>query len=74
MLSPIHSLIVSFAILHELTHIVPTVGISYMARGRSTGECLVMADIPGESTCLSSLTSALVNRSVQPVAHQTTCL
>ena len=39
--SPLPSLIVSFAVLHELTAIVPLVGIFYAARGLHVGERVV---------------------------------
>lgn len=39
--SPLPSLIVSFAVLHELTAIVPLVGIFYTARGLHVGEHVV---------------------------------
>lgn len=39
--SPLSSLILSFAVLHELTAIVPLVGIFYAARGLHVGERVV---------------------------------
>ncbi|KAF8141208.1 hypothetical protein EV363DRAFT_1150426 [Boletus edulis] len=39
--SPLSSLIVSFAVLHELTAMVPLVGIFYAARGLHVGERVV---------------------------------
>ncbi|KAG2130791.1 uncharacterized protein EDB93DRAFT_1094706 [Suillus bovinus] len=41
--TPLSSLIVSFAILHELTAIVPVVGIFYAARSLGAGEHVVNA-------------------------------
>jgi hypothetical protein len=39
--SPLPSLIVSFVVLHELTAIVPLVGVFYAARGLHVGERVV---------------------------------
>lgn len=39
--SPLSSLVVSFAVLHELTALVPLVGIFYAARGLHVGERVV---------------------------------
>lgn len=39
--SPLPSLIFSFAVLHELTAVVPLVGIFYTARGLQVGERVV---------------------------------
>jgi hypothetical protein len=44
--TPLPSLIISFAILHELTAIVPTVGIFYTARSLGAGERVVNAVAP----------------------------
>ncbi|KAG1720787.1 hypothetical protein EDB19DRAFT_1646908 [Suillus lakei] len=41
--APLHSLIVSFAILHELSAIVPVVGFFYVARSLGAGERVVNA-------------------------------
>lgn len=46
--TPLPSLAVSFAILHELTAIVPLVGVFYGARALGVGERIVAAVIEGE--------------------------
>jgi hypothetical protein len=50
--TPLPSLLVSFAVLHELTAIVPLVGIFYGARTLGVGERIVneiLHESPGES-------------------------
>ena len=46
--APLPSLILSFGILHELTAIVPVVGIFYGAKALGIGEQVVSAVIEGE--------------------------
>lgn len=47
--TPLPSLVVSFALLHELTAVVPLVGIFYGARALGIGERVVNAVVEGES-------------------------
>lgn len=47
--TPLPSLVVSFALLHELTAIVPLIGIFYGARTLGIGERVVNAVVEGDS-------------------------
>ncbi|KAH9888452.1 hypothetical protein C8Q73DRAFT_184911 [Cubamyces lactineus] len=63
--TPLPSLVVSFAVLHELTAILPLVGFFYGARTLGVGEKLVRAVAQPESTAVdahSEAPSALVSR------------
>ena len=52
--TPLPSLLVSFAVLHELTAIVPLVGIFYGSRTLGVGERMLTAVIGGDSDWAST--------------------
>ncbi|KAL1736406.1 hypothetical protein EV714DRAFT_267240 [Schizophyllum commune] len=71
--APISSLVVSFGILHEVTAIVPLVGVFYAARSFGLGERTVQAvirDTDHEATAKDSPTLSYVHRTFRDWVEQ----
>ncbi|KAL1723695.1 hypothetical protein EV715DRAFT_285760 [Schizophyllum commune] len=71
--APLSSLVVSFGILHEVTAIVPLVGVFYAARSFGLGERAVQAvirDTDPEATAKDSPTLAYVHRTFHDWVEQ----